>query len=79
MHYGKLLNIYWRKKLAYKSKSEHEKNFIAHIIEIGGIKTYGNTDENGHTYWFFDLVNGERKYWTNLAEESQKALGINDQ
>ncbi|GMQ60308.1 hypothetical protein AN1V17_47080 [Vallitalea sediminicola] len=62
--------------MSYKNKAEHEKEFVNHILSVGGIKTYGNTDEYGQTYWFFNLVNGERRYWTNLSDASQKALGI---
>lgn len=63
--------------MAYKNKAEQEKEFVEQIITAGGIKSYGITEENGHEYWFFNLNNGGRRYWTNLAEDSQRVLGIN--
>lgn len=62
--------------MAYKNKAECEKEFTTYILSVGGIESYGNTYEKGKWYWFFNLKNGERRYWTNLSEESQKLLGI---
>ena len=27
-------------------------------------------------YWYFDLANGTRRYWTNMSKENQKILGV---
>ena len=62
--------------MGYKNKAECEKEFTEHILSVGGIKSYGKSYEKGNWYWFFNLKNGERRYWTNLADENQKALGI---
>ena len=66
--------------MAYKKKAEIEKEFVAEILADGGVDTYGNSygDGNRHLYWFFNLKNGKRRYWTNLSEESQKILGIGE-
>lgn len=61
--------------MGYKNKAECEKEFVEHIASVGGVKSHGKTYENGNWYWFFDLENGERRYWTNLSEENQKILG----
>ena len=63
--------------MAYKNKAQCEKEFTEYILSIG-IKTYGKTDDNGNCYWFFNLKNGMRRYWTNLSEENQKTLGVSE-
>ena len=60
--------------MTHVMKADAEKEFVEHILSVGGVKTYGITDDRGNLYWFFDLENGERRYWTNLSEKSQKAL-----
>ena len=63
--------------MAYKNKAQCEKEFTEYIVSIG-IKTYGKTDDKGNCYWFFNLKNGMRRYWTNLSEENQKTLGVSE-
>lgn len=63
--------------MAYKSKAECEKEFVQHILSIG-LESHGKTYDKGRYYWFFDLKNGERRYWTNLSEENQKLLGVKE-
>lgn len=65
------------KAISKQKKSYQEQLFIAHLKEIG-IKSWGKTYERGNWYWFFDLANGERRYWTNLSKESSNELGIKD-
>jgi len=62
--------------MAYKTKVECENEFVKYILSVGGVKVYGCTYEKRNWYWFFDLTNGERRYWKNLSDESQKTLGI---
>lgn len=62
--------------MAYKTKAIQEKEFVNQIISVGGVKSCGCMEENGKDYWFFDLANGTRRYWTNLSEENQKLLGV---
>jgi hypothetical protein len=62
--------------MAYKNKAECEKEFVQYILSVGGVKCGGKMYERGNYYWFFDLANGERRYWTNLSEENQKLLGF---
>ena len=59
--------------MAYVKKAEQERAFVDMLLEIG-IKNYGASDDNGNTYWFFNLEDGQQRYWTNLSEESQKKL-----
>lgn len=50
-------------------KQEAENEFINYINKIG-IKTY----EKGNCYWFFNLENGEQRFWTNLSDASLKRI-----
>ena len=65
--------------MAYKKKAECEKEFVNEILSVGGVKSYAKSYEKGNWYWFFVLENGIRRYWTNLSEDNQEALGISDQ
>lgn len=64
--------------MGYVKKSEREKEFVDYILSSGGIDCYGKQYERGHWYWFFNLKNGERRYWTDMSEKSQKILGISE-
>lgn len=54
-------------------KEELERRFVNNIKQIG-IVSHGTMYNKGHWYWSFELKNGERKYWTDLSEESKKIL-----
>lgn len=62
--------------MAYKSKAEHEKEFVQSLLSVG-IKNYGAMDERGNTYYVIYLKNGTTRYWTNLSDESLKLMGGN--
>ena len=62
--------------MAYKKKSEWEKEFVKEVLSVGGVKVCGCMSEGRNFYWYFDLANGTRRYWTNLSEENQKILGV---
>lgn len=62
--------------MAYKTKAECEKEFVEQVQSVGGVKGYGCMAEGRKEYWYFDLANGTRRYWTNLSEENQKILGV---
>lgn len=64
--------------MAYKTKAECEEEFVDMIIDKGGLKSWGETYDNGHWYQFFDLKNGERRYWTNMSDKSKEDLGIGE-
>ena len=59
--------------MAYIKKAEREKEFINLLLAIG-IKSHGSCDDHGSTYWFFNLENGQQRYWTNLSEKNQKKI-----
>ena len=67
------------KAMAYKKKAECEKEFVQELIAAGGVKSYGCMYEHGHYYWFFNLKDGTRRYWTNLSKDNQKLLGVSEQ
>jgi hypothetical protein len=56
-------------------KADAEKIFVGQIKQVG-IKAYGKTYERGNWYWFFDLLDGARRYWTNLSDDNARELGI---
>ena len=64
--------------MAYKTKAMQEQEFVEQVLSVGGVKRCGCMDEGRKEYWYFDLADGTRRYWTNLSEESQKVLGVYD-
>lgn len=58
-----------------KRKIDREREFYTYLKAVG-IACYGRTYERGNWYYFFDLKNGERRYWTNPGEEMKEALKI---
>ena len=62
--------------MAYRNKAECERYFTEYILSVG-IEDYGKTYDSGNWYWFFNLKNETRRYWTNLSEDNQKLLGVN--
>ena len=59
--------------MKYENKTEYERDFVQHLLSVG-IKGYSEMYDRGKTYYMFNLKNGETRYWTNLSEESLKAL-----
>lgn len=58
----------------YIKKAIAEDKFIDYIIEKG-IKTYYVAHECGNDYYCIDLINGERRFWTNISNENLEKLG----
>ena len=56
-----------------------EKAFVKEVKGVG-IKNYGCMYGEGRArknlYWFFELSNGQHRYWTNLSDESMKILEV---
>jgi hypothetical protein len=61
--------------MAYKCKEEAEKEFVDHILSVGGILSCSEMDCGNATYYKFSVKNGETRYWTNMSEENLKRLG----
>lgn len=56
-------------------KEDAEKIFVQQVKRVG-IKDYGQTYERGNWYWFFNLLDGTQRYWTNLSDISAEELGL---
>lgn len=62
--------------MGYKKKSDLEKEFVDYIISQGGLESYAEIYERGHTYYELRLKNGTIRYWADLSDESLERLGM---
>lgn len=64
--------------MAYVKKAEREKEFVAMLLEKGGVKAHMCMYERGHYYYAMELHNGEGRYWTDFSHQSLVQLNMVD-
>lgn len=57
-----------------KGRQEQEKILVDYILKVG-IKYRWQWEDKGIMHYGFELLNGERKGWSNLSDESLERLG----
>lgn len=57
-------------------KEELERRFVDMIIKKGNIKNYVVMQDGNHEYYWFELIDGEIRYWKDLSDKSLKRLGL---
>lgn len=64
--------------MAYRKKSECEKEFVEQLLFQGGVIKHSEIEERGNTYHQFWIADGSIRFWTNMSVQNLKRLGLRE-